>query len=366
MTIFNQNLIGVKESVTDEFLLLNHYFIPLISIVGIGREIGSTQHTWFEDEMFAKSDVIANGGDVLVGDTTFEVADGSKFRVGHVVSVEGSEELMLITEIDEDELTVVRGYQGTTAEAFDDDIPIFVQWIDGEEGADARVARYKPRKVVSNLTQIFDDSIEISGTAEAVIQHGVGSEYEKEKQKKLQEKAWELENALINGVKHDAAKKTRMQGIRKFIETNVTDASNEFMTMDMINALVQDVVDSGGLRSGGNYAFVMPSMQKAVARELFGDDLIVPHTDRVRGTTVDAFITDNGMFRIDVNDNLRKNELMFVDYSRMEVRPLRTRGWFHTYMGKTGDKLLGQLVGEYTLEFHQEKAHARAFNLKTK
>jgi hypothetical protein len=54
---------------------------------------------------------------------------------------------------------------------------------------------------------------------------------------------------------------------------------------------------------------------------------------------------------------------MIVDTNRMAIRPLVGREFFHKYMGEVGDSTKGMLVGEYTLEFRQEKAHARIKNL---
>ena len=362
--IYTSALIGKKESVVDEFLLLNHYFIPLLSMLGFSQEIGNVQHEWFEDTMFAKSGIINNSGAVGEDDTTITVADGSVYRVGHVVQATGSDELMLITAISTHVLTVTREYQDTTKAAIDDGTALNVLWIDGEEGADARAARYKPRTRVFNYTQIFDESIEITGTAEAILQYGVDSEYEKEKQKKLEELAWQLENALINGHRWtNSAAKTKMGGLRNFIATNVTDGGAADVTEDMLNSIVQDVWAVGGFKGGGAYIFKMSPTQKRMCSKLNDGDIVVPHMDTIRGATVDAIRTDLGTFPIVVNNNLRSDEIIFTDLNRMAVRPLRGRNWFHTFMGKTGDKTVGQIVGEFTLEFMQEKAHSRLFNL---
>ncbi|WP_176526295.1 SU10 major capsid protein, partial [Bacillus cereus] len=98
---------------------------------------------------------------------------------------------------------------------------IEAMFVEGVEGADARDARYKPRKRVSNITQIFDESVELTGTAMAVAQLGVDNEYEKEKQKKQVELALQLEKAVINGIRYEQGQKRMMRGIRSFIESNV-------------------------------------------------------------------------------------------------------------------------------------------------
>ena len=86
--IYNADLIGVKEDVTDEFLLLNDLQIPLTTVLGFSEEVGSTVHVWYEDTMYAKDDVIDNSGTVGVADTTIGVVDGTKFTVGHILKFE--------------------------------------------------------------------------------------------------------------------------------------------------------------------------------------------------------------------------------------------------------------------------------------
>lgn len=363
--IYRSNLIGIKESVVDEFLLLNHYQIPLLSIIGFSPEVSNTTHQWNEDEMFAKSDPANNGAAILAGDGSFTVTDGTKFRIGHVISAAGSDELMLITNVVGNVLTVTRAYAGTVAAGFADGTTINVEFIRGVEGAAARTARYKARTNVYNYTQIFDDTIDISGTAEAVAQWGVANEYEKEKAKKLQELGWQLENALINGRLYSSGTDTKMKGIRSFIATNVTNGGGVDVTEDMINSMVQDVWETGGMNGGGAFRFMMGPTQKRMMSKLFSSDIIIPHMDTIRGLTVETLRTDFGTFPIVVNDHLRDTEIFFIDTNRIYCRPLKGRNWFHTYMGKVGDSTMGTIVGEFTMEFRQEKAHSRLYNLDT-
>ncbi|WP_307189750.1 DUF5309 family protein [Geomicrobium sp. JCM 19037] len=72
--------------------------------------------------------------------------------------------------------------------------------------------------------------------------------------------------------------------------------------------------------------------------------------------------TDFGEFPVSINDNLAKGEVLFVDKNRMRIRPLQGREFSHEFLGKQGDYYKGMIVGEYTLEFVQEAAHARIKN----
>ena len=357
--IYTAELVGKKESVVDEFLLMNEHQTPLLNLLGFGEAVYNVKHEWVEDEMFADESTVS--GAKLAEDTAITVADAEPFRVGHVVKV--GEELMLVTSVVGNDLTVSRGYASTTAADIADGAVIEVMFLEGHEGADARDARYKPRSRKENLTQIFDESVEISGTAQAIAQYGVDSEYDKERMKKQIELALHLEKALINGLGFESGNVRQMRGVRSFINTNVVDGSGASITDAKINDAFQAIYEKGGFDTGANYKILVPAKQKRVISDFQKSDIRLTRQDNGRGQVVDHFVSDFGEAEIVLNNNLKSDELMIVDVNRMQIRPLNTREFAHTYMGIQGDYMKGQIVGEYTLEFKQEKAHARITNL---
>jgi hypothetical protein len=352
--IYDASLIGKKQSVVDEILLLNGHQTPLLSLLGFSEAVTQTTHQWFEDEMIADESTVA--GAVTNVATSVIVANAEPFRVGHVVKV--GEELLLVTAVSGTTLTVVRGYAGTTAAAIADQAKIEVQFVEGAEGADARSARFKARVAKSNKTQIFDDSVEISGTAAAVQQYGISNLYEYEKQKKQLELALQLEKALINGVSYENGQIRQMKGIRQFIATNVDNVAGA-LTMDAVNNLAQKIYEAGGFATGGDYKVIVGAKQKRKLSALDTNKVQIGRAENARGEVVDTLINDFGQFEIALNNNLAPDELLFVDANRVAIRPLVGREFFHKYMGEKGDYTTGIVVGEYTLEFKQEKAHGR-------
>jgi hypothetical protein len=352
--IYDASLIGKKQSVVDEILLLNPHQTPLLSLLGFGEAVTQTTHQWFEDEMVADETTVS--GAKLVGDTSVVVVDGSIFRANDVIKI--GEELIKVTAVATNTLTVVRGYAGTTAAAIADGAKVEFMFSEGVEGADARAARYKARNGVSNYTQIFDDSIEISGTAEAVQQYGISDLYEYEKQKKQLELALQLEKALINGVSYQNGQIRQMKGIRQFIQSNVTNVAGA-LTMNAVNDLAQKIYEKGGFATGGDYKVIVGAKQKRNLSALDTNKVQIGRSENARGEVVDTLINDFGEFEIALNNNLAADELLLVDVNRAAIRPLVGRDFFHKFMGEKGDYTTGIVVGEYTLEFKQEKAHGR-------
>jgi Family of unknown function (DUF5309) len=359
--VYSNELVGKRESVVDELLTLNPHQTPMISLVGFGSSIGAVEHTWFEDEMFGDESVVA--GAKLVADTTIVVADVEPFRVGHVVKI--GEELLLVTAVNvgTKTLTVQRAYAGTVASAIADASKVEVLFVEGDEGRDARTARYKPRKRVSNLTQIFDDSVELSGTAMAVNQFGIDNLYESEKQKKQLELALQLEKAIINGIRYESGTKRMMKGIRSFIESNVQNAAGAPIKDDMLTQAFKTIFEKGGMETGATYKIIVGAKQKTAISQFDKASIRLDRQDNGRGQVVDHYVSDFGSAEIVLNNNLAADEILIVDVNRIKIKPLNGREFAHTYLGVQGDYMRGMLVGEYTLEFFQEKAHARIKNL---
>lgn len=347
---------GKVESLTEELLLLNPHQTPLLSLIGFGDEVGDTQHSWLEDEMAAfESKATADG---TIAATEVAVVDASPFRAGDVVKI--GDELLYVSAVDTvaKKLTVARGYAGSTAASFVSGVKVELQFAEGIEGAKAREARYKARKRESNLTQIFDDTIDISGSAAAASNHGIDDLYEYEKQKKQVELALKLEKALINGKKYENGSVRQMAGLRDFIKTNVANVGGA-ISLAAISDQLQEIYVTGGMATGADYVIMVGAKQKRKLSEIKDGSVAVAREDQKRGTIANVVVTDFGEFPIVLNNNIAPDEAFIVDLNRIEIKPLRGRDFKHEYLGKVGDSVQGTIVGEFTLELHQEKAHAR-------
>ena len=362
MTINSTLVVGKREDVSENLLLLSPQEAPMLDLVGYGEATTQSRIVWHEDETFAtKTTATAVATDAA---TTLAVADGSIFEANSVIKV--GEELLLVTAVVANNLTVTRGYAGTTSAAVAVGDKVEFQFVEGVEGADARKARFKARTAHENITQIFDGSITITGTAAAESQHGIEDLYAYEKAKKEKELALQLEKAVISGVKYTSGNGLvrQMGGIRQFIKTNVTAAANADVSTDLLNDAFQAIAEATGQNVGAGYKIVVSPKQKRAISKMDADKINLTRQDNGRGQVVDYFVGDFGESEIVVNPNLEPDEIFIIDADRIKIRPLQTRQFTHEYLGKTGDNFTGTIVGEYTLEFHEEKAHARIKGLK--
>lgn len=367
---YTQHQVGIKESIVDELLLLDPRTTPFISLLGFGEPITNIKHEWIEDEMWPQQTLINTSGGTLNDSTTSIVVDDvSPFLVNSIAKI--GNELVKITAIDPETktLTVVRGYASTTKEtSISDDTPIKFAFVEGVEGFDARAARATKREIVDNYTQIFDESITVTNTALAIDQWAMGNynQYEYNRQKALVSVASQLESAIVDGIKYNNGNVRQMRGIRSFISTNVTQANNTELSLTMFSELAQKIYNTGAFKSGSaRYIIMVPPAQKTKVSALDDSKITIERADGGRGQVVDRIYTDFGVFDVIMNDNLNPDELFLLDLNRIKIRPLRGREFSHTFLGTKGDYQSGFIVGEYTLEFKQEKAHGRITGLKT-
>lgn len=358
MTVSNL-IIGRKESVTDELLLLNPYQIPITNFLGFGLPVLDTTHKWYEDALDAFKDIV--NGAVAIDGTTVTVENGALFKADSVIKI--GNELLFVTVVNGNALTVTRGYGNTTPAIIADDAEVEIMFNLKDEGSDARESSYTARKPVTNITQIFDEAIDISGTAQAIAQYGIDNLYLTERMKKQDQLAMSLENALVNGIKFELGKKRMMGGLRQMISTNVYDATTSALTYAMIDNMMLELFQTGAMKQATNYALICSPTQRNALTELDKTAVRITQGETSVGRVVESVKTNYGNLPLIPNINFKADEMAIVDGNRGKIRPLSNRSFTHTYLGTTGDKVKGQIVGEYTLELNQEAACAWFKNL---
>lgn len=132
----------IAEDVADVIGLISPHETPLLDHLGDPRIAArSTVHEWLEDALLPNTDLInqASFTPSATAATQFSVDHGSRFRIGDQIRADGAREIMLVTAITANQLTVIRGYGGTTAEALADNKKLLILGNAALEGADKDV-----------------------------------------------------------------------------------------------------------------------------------------------------------------------------------------------------------------------------------
>jgi len=366
----------LAEDVSDLIGIISPYETPLLDALGDPmRETTSTHHEWLEDELLPNKDAINDSTWTdPESDTTFVVDHGSRFRVGDQIQVDGSEELMLVTGISDNTLTVVRGYAGTTAEALADNQVLNILGNAALEGADKPSVRFTNRIRCGNYTQIFTAAVEVSGTDMAASQLGLADEMDYQKQERLRELLRDLENTVINGGQPESSPegsstvRRSMKGIIQHLSTNVFHTGDAgFPTgVDLDEAKINYTLRKIWENSSGSIdLIVVGGFQKRKINAFCADSRTYRPADTTFVDMISIYESDFGVCRIVTTRWMPQDAALLLDSSRTGVLPLAGRSFHFKPLASSGDYECGELIGEYTLELKNEAAHGLIRDLST-
>jgi hypothetical protein len=364
----------IAEDVADIIAIVSPHETPLLDALGDPqRAATSTVHEWLEDSLLPNTDAVDD--DTFSNpatDTTFTVANGPRFQVGDQIKLAGKPEVMLVTGIDEDDLTVVRQYGGSASAPLADGEVIHILGNAALEGDDAPAARFTSRVRRSNFTQIFTASVEVSGSQLAAQTIGLDDEMDYQKQERLRELLRDLENSVINGVapgstpQGDSTTRRTMRGIIASLTTHVLapgegplpageGGGEDLLTEPKLNAALRAVWEQS---AGSIDTIVCGGFQKRRINGFIASSQRFREDQTTFKSLVQVYESDFGVCRVVLSRWVPADAILLLDSARLAVMPLSGRSFHFKKLASTGDADLGQLIGEYTLEMRNENAHA--------
>jgi len=366
----------LAEDVADIVGIVTPFETPLLNALGdplYGAT--STHHEWLEDSLLPNKDAIND--DTFTDpdvDTDFEVDNGDRFQIGDQIQVEGSEELMLVTGVNSNTLSVTRGYGGSTAEDLADDQVINILGNAALEGAAKPTARFTNRVRKGNYAQIFTSAVEVSGSDLAARQLGLASELDYQKQERLRELLRDLENTVINGGQ-PASNPQGSESVRRTLKGMVQHASSHVyhpgdsgfpsgndLDEAKVNYVLRQIWESS---SGHIDLIVVNGFQKRKINGFMESNRSFGAEDHKYTDLVSLYESDYGLCRVIVSRWVPQDMALLLDSSRISVLPLAGRSFHFKPLASGGDFECGQLIGEYTLEMRNEEAHGCIRGLST-
>lgn len=165
---------------------------------GMGKSSANdTIFHWFEDGHAAGRSTVVSGGTT----TSVVVNDGSQYVPHQVLLVEETGEVLLVTAIVDNTLTVIRGIGGSAVVSLNNTHHLQSIGNAHEEASPMPTAVTQQGNARMNYTQIFRNSWAVSGTAKAVA-YRTGSKVAKNKRECAMYHAEDMERAMIWGRKH--------------------------------------------------------------------------------------------------------------------------------------------------------------------
>lgn len=240
----------LKIDMANDIALLTPSAAPFLALTKrISKEkANSYRYEWLERELEARLDKAA--GSVTNVATTVPVENGSYFRIGMVVKVPKTEEVLMVTGVAGNNLTVTRSYGETAAAAISTGDELLIIGNANEEGAKAPDDAGGNPTSEYNFTQIFRTPFSVTNTANAVQVYGSGKLLTQEQKEKGVLHRIDMERAFLFGERTEdnsgSSPKRTTRGLLKFITENVLDVSADgILTEDMFNNHLEGVFAYG-------------------------------------------------------------------------------------------------------------------------
>lgn len=340
-------------------LLADTFFLGRVATGEAGTQ---TTHYWTEDSLNATT--VTLNEDLDNSETGVDVVDSTGIRIGCMLIDEtlGKTEVMQVTAIAGNTLTVVRGF-GDSAPAAETHANGSLLRIIGQpvqEGDSGVTDRSVARARKNNVFQIFKNEVEISGTLRAVKSAGVPDEFNYQTANRMLELKRELAQSHLLGVKVASGSDSvyrSMDGVRNVVRIGGnTITTSEALTEDVVNRLNTLIWNDGG---EANLA-VGHEQQLSKFSEMYKDKVRLTPSDKQVGRFITKFLTDKGTeLDLVVDRWALKGDLLLCDSSRLSLHALNGRAMQMQPLAKTGDSDRAMIVGEYTqVTRNAAQAHA--------
>lgn len=334
--------------------------------------------SWLDMAVGADGDTV--NGAILAAATTLVVDDGSKFRAGMSISVAGSDEVMIVTAVSGNDLTVTRGYGGTTAANIADNAVVTINGVAREENSLSQFDGIYQPVTVENYFQTMDTAIDFSRRALATAQWGNTNDIAFQVSERMRQLSIQMDRSLVKGRKGtftlSGKTVTTMGGMQYYTDQAgaiKVDNSAAVLTLDQINAVNAEIVARGGRAN-------TIAVGIAKARKLHALVSAEYSSQRLGDWQADAgsivrLPSDlplvGNVTNIVVDTNLNDNELYIYDSSMLSIVPMSagnansSGNWTTkdaTAVGQDGQSV--RVIGDFSIVVRNSKSHmARLYNI---
>lgn len=341
--------------------------VALLNRVGAGGLVATAlKHIWPEDKLNPNTGNSSDDADGILtasgADTSLNVVadQGVRFKIGTLIkdNTRNKTEVMRVTLVSTDTLTLERGHGSTSAETHAQNFPIMIiAHTKQEDWKPTQEDWTQERTGPYNFLTLFGLGIAITRRRQAVSHAGVPSEFAHQAAYRLKEIMRQLDSSIINSIRSasegGAADYSSMGGLIEFVSAanGNTSSTAEALTPSVLNAMIKQIWDDGGMVAGGRLAVIVGGVQK---RKISAFDNAYRRMDfdsKAAGYVVERFISDLGFeCEVIVDPWVPDDTVVLGDLNRLKVGPLTGEGVALEDIAKTGRLLEAMVSGEYTCE----------------
>ncbi|MBN2045443.1 MAG: DUF5309 family protein [Anaerolineales bacterium] len=360
------------RAISDVISMIDPRDTPLLAKVGLNSAVEKFQIRMdgykielLEDELDPLDDAINDAAGWNDSDTTgLTVDDASKFQDGHIILVESEKMVVKSSNATANTLEVyARGFGGSSAAAHADDTTIYIVGMARLEGDDADYGPITDISAPYNYTSIFQKAIKVSGTLQAITQHGVQDEFMYQANKAVPHLLRLVERMAFYGerVEGSATSPRAAGGLDTFITDNSVNAGGAIAKSD-IDGLMEEIIMDGGYPD----LLVMNPRVANDLRGLLDNSSFVRLTqddNRIGLNAIERVITQYGELELVMDRWCPTGTAYVLQSDKVGYYALRP---FAAYeLARVGDSIRGEVVGEFSLLVANDKAHGKITGITT-
>jgi hypothetical protein len=237
------------------------------------------------------------------------------------------------------------------------------------EGAEAGSPINSSRTMKSNVCQILEKVVSVTGTVRALAAQGIGDEFNAEVQDRLVELKRDLEWYLINGTKALEAGATprQMGGLLNQVAStttkDLTGAPNNGILTE--NAFLDILQGSWAKGAGSNFYAFLGAGEKRIVNNILKNGtntrLMAEQGENVFGVRVSKIETDFGSVSLVLDRHVPTGTILTLDLDLVEIAELRPT--FYEDLAKTGDYSKGHVIVENTVKLLNQYAGGKIIGI---
>lgn len=329
-----------------------------------------TTHYWNEDALNVLTFTMSNTG-TGAGSTslTGTSGQGAHVHVGDLLvpvatATQPSVEVLQVTAIATDVLTVSPSYGGSTAQSYVGS-SVFNVIPAEQEGSNINTDFSLSPTVRSNYTQIFAGHYDVEITGSQLARQMATQAMQDFVARQLSNRAIELKIGMSgaflygeqSGNSGGASTYRTLKGIRAWIrdQSGVTSSTAAPFSYTQINAMNKSVVDKGVFPD----TLVIPTGLVGSVTGYDSGNRRFLESDRVPGYTVQQVLLNQGnLVNVVVDPRVNVGDAFLLSSERLKAIPLQGRGMFVIAAVDFTDAKKRRVLGEWTIELRNPQAAA--------
>ena len=249
----SQRKIDMRETILNPDLAPDR--APLLTFAAklAKAPAGDPKFQWAADARKSRIDAVNNGAGYAAGDTSIVVDDGTKFAAQDIVKVTRTAEVLRVTNVSTNTLTVVRSVGATAAAAINDNDELYILGSARMEGDVSRAARSDNPDTAINYLQIIRNEVEMTETERHTVQMFKPHDWDYQLRKMALEHKLDIELAFWFGEASEdtsgAHARRTTGGALEFATQNVTAAGGALTEAEFFGALMTPFQTGGNTRT---------------------------------------------------------------------------------------------------------------------